>query len=808
MAKTLSKKRKSKKDTNVVISFDKERQNLIKHPLGYYCMLIYLPYAKGVNLLRSVPDAKDGLKVVERRIIWTVKELKATKQSQCKVSQIVGDCLGKYHPHGDISVYKSIVNMGQWWKNTEKYVATTGSWGTIDGEKAAAMRYIEAGLSPFINDVYFKYTDDALLDYKPNYSGKLLEPLALAPAIPIALINGTMGIGVGLSSVIPPNNLTEVIDLTKAIMKNPNKKDCYLIPDFTTGCDIVDNNFRNIWETGEGTIYIQANYSIDPETNAISIHSIPPNCKINKLISQLVALTKSGDIDLIDIVDNSKTREDKQIIDIKLYPKKGASPMIIVDKIFKATKLRDTLAMRFELTYEFDNVRYNLRSYILDWLELRRDIIRRQLIKDIKDMYARYHFLEVLVDILGSPKKDKELADICRKAKNRADIEEKIIKAFNINDLQARAISGFRAYERSQEYLQKYREEFVVLKKSIKATEYDLEHEERINEIIISQLDDIKNKYGRPRRSKVIQDPFVKGSYVADTVHSIVVTNNKIKKVDDNNLILGNIEGDETVIFADKVSNLDKLLVFTQSGICYGLNVSELLSVGYNSTGIDISGYCGVAEGDNIVGCINYSNYDKSTKMILATHDGIIKRMNLNQFDNAQAGGLIALSLNKDDKLTYVEALDKKVKEIMIYSVDGYGDRITVTDIPITQRNSIGVKAIKGKHPDLKVMQIHNDKRLFVLRTDKNNMKVCDVDALDTNQRARKNPTKLITLKTSDKKGRLESLVQLVNVSEKDTITLFNENDKVLIPIKDATVSTKIAVGNKKLFKGQIEFIK
>ena len=706
--------------------------------------------------------------------------------------------------HGDSSISTALTNLGSYWKNNPLLIKPNGSYGSINGDSPSADRYIECGMSEFAWDCYFSEWQDELVDFKLNYSGDILEPEFLPAKYPVALFLGNSGMGYGLYSGIPAYNISETIDLVIALIENPNKRKVYLIPDFPNGCDIVNDDFELMCEKGEGTVQMRGRLEINEKGN-IEIKSIPFQTTLEKIVEvQLPNLVNEGKIlGIADVKDHSKAVKKKVHgntisildIDVELVLKKGANPYEIIDKLYKSTSLSDSFSVEFELVYDYQNIHYNLRSYILEWINFRRDTKRRNYLKEYSALNKRYHMLLCIERILSNPKSDKINMEIARKSKNRSEIITKLMKQWDITDLQADVIADFKQYQYSKESLNKFKDERERIEDRLDVI-YDLIQDDNlIDDEIITELKECKKKYGEPRKCPVIT---VRGDdYVEETDHVIVITKRGlIKKLPYEKGIteVGNLEPGDKAVDMIVVNNTEELLVFDNIGKCYTIAVNDITSDGFESIGYPISNY--IKTDNKIVKIMKRPDEDDKGYFVFLTKYGFIKKTDVNNYRNINKNGLIATLLKKvnddiTDELVNVEYI-KKNKDILIYTTNGMALRFNTKTVSKTLRNTYGVIGIKlnGDDEVLGFNIIDKDKEFLVIITNKGNGKKIKLKNLDESKRT---DTGCILINLDNK----EKIIGMKAINKDDNVHIFFNNRLVSLDAKDIPTATKIAKAKK-----------
>ena len=782
---------------------EKEKRKLIvvkckEENIADFCKNAMLIYGANVDIVRVIPDAIDGLKPVQRRSLFTMfKNNKLVVGQSVKSADVVGTCLGKYHPHGDSSVYEAVVNMGEYWKLYPLFVEPTGNFGTISADPAAAMRYTECGLSSFIWDCCFSEWDDRLVSFKPNYSQSLEEPIYLNTKYPLVMFTGTFGLGYGLYSGMPPYNFSEVMDMLIELIKDPDKKKVTLIPDFPTGCDIVGTkkDFDKICEIGEGTVKMRAKIEEDEKGN-LHIKSVPYAVALDDVVLQqipdLVEKTKAKDL-FADMINHTRLNKKTHItdIDVELVLKKGADVNLAKEMLYKGTSLESTFKVNMEMVYEYENVHYNMKSYLLDWLEYRKEFKYRYYLLKYTQLHKDYHMLEVIINIISDPKSDKVLNNIFRKSKNKAEIRERLIEEYDITDLQADTISDFKYSKLCISSLDGYKKKFKETEKEMKKIEKYIHDETKIIKEMIKEFEDAKELYGIPRKSKLVkpasEDTDENDYYIVITKKGYI---KKLKTIDS----IGTLETGDKVVDQILINNTDNLLVFDKKGKCYKLPVSNILITPNESIGYSANNY--IKNKD--VPIVKIMKMPKKThKLIFITKNGIVKKSSAVNYIGTNSNGLIAITLKntKDDNDSLVDVIvQKNPSDIIIYTANGMCTRFNTKEIPTTLRVSAGVIGIKLSTEDK-----------VIGATIINKEKEYDYIAIVTN----KGKGKKVKLDNCSIEKRASNGYKLINVEDKEKITgmklckkdsnvdIYLNNRIETLSIQDFKTSTKIAKGDK-----------
>ena len=778
---------KNKKHTE--INYDNEK--IITNNIGDLCTEIVKIYAANVNLLRYVPTLVDGLLPVERRILFTMYRNKIFHNGKfTKVATITGDTM-KVHPHGDGPIYDSLVKLAQPWNNLLCTIDGKGNFGTITGSPAAASRYIEAKLSYYAWKCFFEEYDENIVDMKPNYSNDFMEPEYLPSRYPNILINGSFGIGYGISCSIPTYNFTEVCELTKKLMDDPYYEDITLIPDSPTGAMIVDEGqFKKISEEGKGSFKMRGEIEIDYENNILTIKSVPFQAKANEIKRNIIQLFKDNKLQgLKRVNDRSGSRSG---VHIEFHLKKEIDPEAIKYLIYKKTKMEDSYSVRFKF---IDDLKYHdcsIRSILLEWIEYRRETKRKIFNQKLTEAKERQHILEILLFILNKDNAEKTLS-IIKNAENRKEIIWKLMKEYGITSLQAQTIADMRLSAFSKEAVKSYKDEMKEIQEKIEEYEKIIRSNKKIDKIIKEELDEGIKLFGSERKSKIIN---IDGEQkIRDTNHIVVFTlNGFVKKLSDTVTSVGFINQDDYPIEIIEARNTSHLLLFDESGKISKLPIHVLQNHELNSEGERLAKFCKI--NGRITSIIPkpteeiLNNLKVPVYFLMITKDGIIKKTLAQDYANIK-NELLGIIIKEGDKLRSVKLLAGD-KDIVIYTSKGFGIRITSGEIKETSRLTKGITAIDMEEGEEVVgMDIINDqhKYLFML-TNKGTGKKSELNSFPIKERKTK-PLRLLTLEENEE----VLLVKPVKGNEKFNVYMKNGIEQ--INIEEVPVLPRLSKGKK-----------
>lgn len=706
-------------------------------------------------------------------------------------------------PHGDASVYSVIVRLAQKFQMYPTYLKAQGNFGSEDGSSAAAYRYTETNMTMFAYDAFFKYWKDEIIDFKPNFDTTEKEPECLMSNYPIVLLKGSFGLSYALYTGIPPFNITEVLKTVKKLLKNPNAK-VDLLPDFPLPCHLVDTNYKEIFETGEGNFRVRG--IIEDEGDELVITSIPYQTNTTKIIDAIISLVKDKKIiGIYDIVDDSTfdNKNKTTIIRIILKLKKGAPKEAIKDRIFKSTPMEQTFAVNFELVDGTENIHYNLKSIFLDWIDYARDMKSRLALYEYKKLFKEYHMKQTVENILRQPESDKVILGIMRNNKGKKQQIDALIKKysqFKLTELQAKVILEWRLTQYSEESIERFSKEVKELKVALAEAKANIFDKARIDTEIERDMDEGIKKYGRERVSKLIE---VKDeNHVVDKDYLLVVTKKGFVKKFDKDLVdegadnVGALEQGDKVLHLLDINNKSSMLVFDSKGKCYKVPVNNIEPTPISSIGSVLSSYINTE--NKIVSIMKMPEENESeNSLIFITKNGIIKKSLLSNYMSVNKSGLIAIGVkntknDEDDSLVDVIILGKRNKDILIYTENGKAIRFNTRTIPTTLRMSSGVNGIKLKDDDsvIGMKIIEKDKKYIVVATNQGNGKRYLIDDLEKSERG-KEGSNLIRVKDKEK------IIGIKTVDDKDTIDFIFNNRTETIKVKEVPKLTLISAGKK-----------
>ncbi len=670
----------------------------------------FLDYSMSVIVSRALPDVRDGLKPVHRRILYTMYErgLEPSKPYH-KCADTVGSVLGSYHPHGDASVYDAMVRLAQDFSMRYMLVDGHGNFGSVDGDPPAAYRYTEARMSKISMDMLTDI-DKNTVDFAPNYDDRLKEPVVLPSRFPNLLVNGSSGIAVGMATEIPPHNLGETIDAVCALIDNPDAEVAQLMeympgPDFPTGGIIMGRSgIRAAYATGKGKITVRAKTEIVEAKNGrfkIIVTELPYKVNKARLIENIANLVKDK---RIEGISNIEDHSDRIGMHIEIDVKRDASPQIVLNQLFSYTQLQTTFGAIMLAIVDGEPKILTLKEMLKCYIEFQEDIIRRRTEFDLKKAQDRAHILEglkIAIDFID------EVISIIRHSKDLPSAREALMERFGLDEVQAQAIVQMRLGQLTNMERAKIDEEIAALHAKIKEFMEILESETRKLEIVKEELIAIRNKYADPRRTEIcavsgevdIEDLIPQEDCVLTLtqygyVKRLAVDTYKIQRRGGRGVSGMSRREEDVATEMFIINSHDYVLFFTDRGRVYRLKCYEVPEGSRQSKGINIANLLPLAGDEKVTSMIKVHEFDEEKYLIMVTKHGIIKRISLNAYNTARKGGLIALELNEGDELAWVRMTDGS-SQVIVATKKGVAIRFNETDVREMGRQARGVKALK-----------------------------------------------------------------------------------------------------------------
>lgn len=756
-------------------------------------------YSKYIIQDRAIPDVRDGLKPVQRRILYSMyKEKNTYDKPYRKSARSVGDIMGKFHPHGDSSIYDALVRLSQPWKSNTPFVDMHGNNGSIDGDSPAAMRYTEARLSKIAMEMLKDIDKDTVI-FAPNYDDSLLEPTILPAKFPNLLVNGTTGISAGYATNIPPHNLSEVIDATIYRIDYPNSKletimDIIKGPDFPTGAIVEGiNEIKKAYQTGKGKIVIKAKTRI--EKNQIIIDEIPFEVNKANLVKTIDEIRVNKKIDGITEVRDETDRDGIRIvIDIK----KEANSDLILNYLFKNTEL--------QVSYGFNMIAIvNRRPKLLGILDIldayivhKKEVTIKKNEFDLAHAKARLHIVEGLIKAIGIL---DEVISTIRSSKNRSDSEINLMNKFGFTDKQAKAIVELQLYRLSNTDITLLEEEMSNLNKIISAIEEILKDENKLKTYMKEELRKIKQEYGVERKTLIkdeITEIKIDTTMMIPKEDVIVVVSKDgyVKRVSLRSYSASMnedtlVKEDDYVIGLYEMNTLDTLLLFTNLGNYLYVPVYEIVEAKWKELGKHISNIIPLKENENIVGCMPVYDFDKDLYVTTFTRLGMIKRTKLSDYKLLRySKPVLNIKLKDNDYVTNISYMT--YNNVIITTENGYSLIFDISEVPITGVKSSGVKSINLKDDYVTNGIIFNESNEFLsVITNKGTGKRVRLHDLEKCVRARRGTMVIREVKTNPHK-----IVKTLIINSKDLLLIKTKNDIKKIKNTELPIMDRYSTGS------------
>ena len=776
-----------------------EDSKIITHEIYDEMKNSYIDYAMSVIVGRALPDVRDGLKPVHRRILYGMSILGITPDKPHKKSaRIVGEVMGKYHPHGDISIYDAMVKMAQDFSTRYPLVDGHGNFGSVDGDGAAAMRYTEARMSPFSLQMVRDIEKDTV-DFTDNFDGEEKEPVVLPSRVPNLLINGSNGIAVGMATSIPPHNLSDTIDACIKRIDDENCSNDELIkiikaPDFPTGASILGRDAaREAYETGTGKITVRSKSEIEETARGrmrIVITEIPFQVNKARLIESMADLVRNKKIDGISAIRDESNREGMRIV-IEL--KKDTNPNVILNRLYKHTQLQSTYSMIMLALVNGEPKILRLCEIIDEYLKHQKIVITRRTKFDLAKAEARAHILEGLLIALDNI---DEVIKVIRSSYN--DAKEKLMVRFGLSEIQSQAILDMRLARLQGLEREKIENEHNELMQKIAYYKSILADEHKLMGVIKDELTEIKQKYGDGRRTKIVADDGgIDEEYLIDEEDVAVTLTHLgyIKRVPENTYKAQRRGGKGIVGLTTRDSDFvkdliitsthDYLMFFTDLGKVYKIKAYEIPEASRTAKGTPVINFLNLDQGERVTAVIPVKEFADDNYLIMVTRNGTIKKTPMSQFDTNRKTGLIAITLKDDDKLISVS---QSSGEESVYVVTKKGKSITFheDDVRSMGRSAGGVRAITlDKDDEVVSMELDSTgERELLVMTKKGFGKRTSLDEYRLQTRGGKG----VSTYDKTKFSKTGELVGATLVSKDDEIMLINSNG-VIIRIRANEIS-------------------
>ncbi len=750
----------------------------------------YIDYAMSVIVGRALPDIRDGLKPVHRRILFAMKDLNLWHNKPYKkCARIVGDCLGRFHPHGDTAVYDALVRMVQDFSLRYPLIEGQGNFGSIDGDPPAAMRYTEAKLETISNEM-LRDIDKNTVDFGPNFDNSLTEPKVLPAAIPNLLINGSSGIAVGMATNIPSHNLGEVVAAVIKLIDEPEATIRDLMkhiegPDFPTSGTICGREgIRQAYLTGRGKLRIRAKAYIETHQSgkeSIIITELPYQVNKVNMVEQIADLVQSKRVEGVsDLRDESSKEGIRVVVELR----KTHSAQVILNRLYKHTQMETTFGVIMLALVNNQPKVLNLKQILSLFLDHRKDVIVRRTKFDLAKAEARAHILEGLKIAL---KHLDEVIKVIKQSKTPAIAKENLIKKFGLSGIQAQAILEMQLQRLTNLERDKIEKEYLELIKKIEMLRSILKNPKKVMEIIKKDLLEIKDKYGDPRRTDIIgevedieiEDLIAKENMVITMSHAgyikrIPISSYKQQKRGGKGVMGSQLKDEDFVEHLFIASTHDYILFFTDKGKVYWLKVYEVPQSARASKGRAVINLLQVSKDEKVTSFVCVSAFSEDRFLVMATEKGVIKKTRLSAYSNPRKGGIAAITIKEDDKLISCGLTDGN-SEIVLASKMGKSIRFNESHVRNMGRTASGVRGIRLDKDDSCIGMVISGKDASLLSvTEGGFVKRTSVEEYRTQSRGGRG---VINIKVTARNGMV---VGIKNVAHEDELMVITSTSMVV----------------------------
>ena len=751
----------------------------------------YIDYSMSVIVARALPDVRDGLKPVHRRVLFGMQELGlAANRPYKKSARIVGEVLGKYHPHGDSAVYDTMVRMAQDFSMRYPLVDGQGNFGSVDGDSPAAMRYTEVRLSRIAEEL-LRDLEKNTVNFAPNFDDTLKEPTVLPALIPNLLVNGTSGIAVGMSTNIPPHNLTEVIDGCIAYIKDETVTTEKLMkhikaPDFPTGGIIYGyEGVRDAYRTGRGKIIVRAKATIETDKKdrqSIIVSEIPYQVNKATLIERIADLINDKKIDDISDVNDESDRDGFRIV-VALI--REANAQVVLNTLYKHTQMQTTFGVIMLALVDGKPQILTLRDLIEKFIKHRNDVIVRRAKYELDEAEKRAHILEGYIIALDNI---DAVIKLIRASRDYDSAKNGLMKKFKLSEIQSKAILDMRLQRLTGLERKKIEEEYREIIKLIEQLKALLASKKLQMQLIEKELLQIKEKYGDERRTEIvmkaeefsIEDTIAEEEVVITISHSGYVKRMPVsgyrRQSRGGRGATGAATREDDFIEAMFIASThEHIMLFTDQGRCYWLKVHEIPEGGRTTRGKSIANLISKEQGETIVSYVAVKNFEDKLNVLMVTEQGIIKKTALGEFSNPRKTGIGAIGLDKKDRLIDVHLTDGK-NDIVIGTADGVAIRFQEHEVRVMGRSAGGVRAIKLEKGDKVVgaVVLRRAGTTILVATEDGFGKRSETEDYRVSHRGGKG---IITMKASDKTGRM---IAIKEVADKDDVVIVTINGIII----------------------------
>ena len=787
-----------------------KNQNILGRDIVDEMQESYLSYAMSVIISRALPDVRDGLKPVHRRVLYGAAEIGAQwNRKHKKSARIVGEVIGKYHPHGDQSIYDSLVRMAQPWSLRYMLIDGQGNFGSVDGDGAAAMRYTEAKMSKIASEM-LKDIEKETVQHQPNFDDSLNEPVVLPTQIPNLLMNGSEGIAVGMATKIPPHNLSELISGLVALLKNQEISNEEIFeehikgPDFPTAGYIMGiDGIKSAYTTGRGRVVMRGKASIEEKENGkevIIITELPYQVNKANLVEKIADLVRDKKLEGIsDLRDES----DKDGMRVVIECKRDAIAEIILNNLYKLTQLQDTFGIIMLAIVNGVPKVMKIKEILNEFLIFRREIILKRTTFDLKEAEARAHILEGLKKALENI---EEVINLIKSSKSPNEAKEKLITKFKFTEIQTKAILDMRLQKLTSLETDKLIEEYNELQKQIIYFNDILNNKSTQDKIIKEELVAVDEKYGDERKTEIIpiSGDLTIEDMIADEDMVVTISHNgyikrlpvatwKTQNRGGKGMKGANTKQDDFVEHLFIASTHNTMMFFTNSGKCYWLKVHQIPQASRTSQGRAIVNLIGCDPNEKISAFVSVKEFDENHHIVMCTKKGLIKRTNIMHYSKPRKGGVYAIDINEGDELIQSKITEGD-QDIILASNNGKSIRFNENQIKATGRKTKGVRGIRMSFDDdfvIGMLTVRREGQVLVVSSNGFG-KRSDLQEYREQKRGGKG---VFTLKANQKTGKLVSIMEVVD--EDDLMIITSQGIMIRQSIKNINIIGRNTQGVK-----------
>ncbi|GAA8554508.1 DNA topoisomerase (ATP-hydrolyzing) subunit A [Helicobacter pylori] len=797
-------------DNSVQDNSVNETKNIVEVGIDSSIEESYLAYSMSVIIGRALPDARDGLKPVHRRILYAMHELGLTsKVAYKKSARIVGDVIGKYHPHGDNAVYDALVRMAQDFSMRLELVDGQGNFGSIDGDNAAAMRYTEARMTKASEEI-LRDIDKDTIDFVPNYDDTLKEPDILPSRLPNLLVNGANGIAVGMATSIPPHRIDEIIDALAHVLENPNAELDEILefvkgPDFPTGGIIYGKaGIIEAYKTGRGRVKVRAKVHVEKTKNKeiIVLDEMPFQTNKAKLVEQISDLAREKQIEGISEVRDESDREGIRVV-IEL--KRDAMSEIVLNHLYKLTTMETTFSIILLAIYNKEPKIFTLLELLRLFLNHRKTIIIRRTIFELEKAKARAHILEGYLIALDNI---DEIVQLIKTSQSPETAKNALMERFTLSEIQSKAILEMRLQRLTGLERDKIKEEYQNLLELIDDLNGILKSEERLNGVVKTELLEVKEQFSSPRRTEIqesyenidIEDLIANEPMVVSMSYKGYVKRVDLKAYEKQNRggkgkLSGNTYEDDFIENFFVANTHDILLFITNKGQLYHLKVYKIPEASRIAMGKAIVNLISLAPDEKIMATLSTKDFSDERSLAFFTKNGVVKRTNLSEFGSNRSCGVRAIVLDEGDELVSAKVVDKNAKHLLIASHLGIFIKFPLEDVREMGRNARGVIGIRLNENDFVVgaVVISDDGNKLLSVSENGLGKQTLAEAYREQSRGGKG---IIGMKLTQKTGNLVGVIS-VDDENLDLMILTASAKMIRVSIKDIRETGRNASGVK-----------